>query len=49
MALFENAFKSCFDKTEEEAVVSLNKLATFATSFLVFHLKGESINFDSQH
>lgn len=47
MALFENAFKSCFDKNREEAVVSLNKLATFVTSFLVFHLKGESINFDS--
>lgn len=49
MALFENAFKSCFDKAGEEAVVSLNKLATLVTSFLVFHLKGESINFDSQH
>lgn len=35
MALFENAFKSCFDKNVEEAVVSLNKLATFVTSLLV--------------
>lgn len=49
VALFENALKSCFDEMGEEAVVSLNKLATFVTSFLVFHLKGESINFDSQH
>jgi hypothetical protein len=49
VTLCENTFKSCFDKNGEEAVISLNKLATFVTSFLVFHLKGESINFDSQH
>jgi len=36
LVLFENAFKSCFEKNREEAVLSLNKLATFVTSLLVF-------------
>lgn len=43
MALFENAFKSCFDKTGEEAVVSLNKLATFVTSFFGFPPQGRGV------
>lgn len=35
LALFEKAFKSCFEKNGEKAVLSLNKLATFVTSLLV--------------
>lgn len=46
MVLFENVFKSCFDKIEEEVVVLLNKLVIFVISFLVFYFKGELINFD---
>lgn len=41
--------KDVFDKYREEVAISLNKLATFVTSFWVSLLERKSINFDSQH